>query len=182
MEQLKHQCAVIKDSVIEEEIADLPEAQKQAVRACFQAAKVKNSKQRRYTIEWVYECLMIRIKGPAVYDKLRERQILPLPCKDTLNRYINKLDSAFGFPKAIFDTLRLKASRMESYDKRGTLLIDEIALSEAVKLNTKTMEFNGFVNLGSYTPQNLINERADHALVFMYQPFRGTWVQVLGYF
>ncbi|XP_074100807.1 uncharacterized protein LOC141528577 isoform X2 [Cotesia typhae] len=53
MEQLKHQCAVIKDSVIEEEIADLPEAQKQAVRACFQAAKVKNSKQRRYTIEYL---------------------------------------------------------------------------------------------------------------------------------
>ncbi|XP_074093766.1 uncharacterized protein LOC141524021 [Cotesia typhae] len=106
---------------------------KEAVRACFQAAKVKNKKQRRYTIEWVYECLMVLIKGPAVYEKLRTRQILPLPC---------------------------------------TLLLDEIALSEAVKLNTKSMEFNGFVNLGEYTPDSLINERADHALVFMFQPFQ----------
>ncbi|XP_074113595.1 uncharacterized protein LOC141536770 isoform X2 [Cotesia typhae] len=112
IEGLRGQCAMVKEQILEEEISHLPEAQKEAVRACFQAAKVKNKKQRRYTIEWVYECLMVRIKGPAVYEKLRTRQILPLPC---------------------------------------TLLLDEIALSEAVKLNTKSMEFNGFVNLGEYT-------------------------------
>lgn len=110
---------MVKEKILEDEISNLPEVQKESVRACFQAAKAKNKKQRRYTIEWVYECLTVRIKGPAVYEKLRTRQILPLPCKYTLNKYISKLDSAFGFPKAIFDTLRLKASRMPECNKRG---------------------------------------------------------------
>ncbi|XP_074106626.1 uncharacterized protein LOC141532263 isoform X2 [Cotesia typhae] len=124
----------------------------------------------------------MRIKNSALYDRLRERQILPLPCKDTLNSYIQKLDSAFGFPKAIFETLAYRTSRMETYSKRGTLLIDEVALSEGVKLNSRTMKFDGFVDLGDHTPQKYLNTRADHALVFMFQPFQGDWVQVVGSF
>lgn len=58
------------------------------------------------------------------------------------------------------------------------LLIDEMSLSEAITLDTSTMEFKGFVNLGEHTPESLKDKRADHALVFMYQPFRGSWVQV----
>lgn len=61
---------------------------------------------------------------------------------------------------------------------QGVLLIDEMSLSEAITLDTTTMQFKGFVNLGEYTPEHLKNERADHALVFMFQPFRGFWVQV----
>lgn len=53
-----------------------------------------------------------------------------------------------------------------------------MSLSEAVTLNRRTMEFEGFVNLGEYTPHYQASTRADHALVFMFQPFRGTWVQV----
>lgn len=34
-----------KENIIAQEIADLPEAQKQAVRACFQAAEAKNANQ-----------------------------------------------------------------------------------------------------------------------------------------
>lgn len=41
---------------------------------------------------------------------------------------------------------------------------------------------DGFVNLGEYTPENLKGSAADHALVFMFQPFQGQWVQVLGQF
>lgn len=112
-------CTAIKDEVLRAEISILPAVQQLAIRACFNAAKVTNAKQRRYTVQWVYECLLLRIKSATVYDRLRERQILPLPCKDTLNRYIQKLDSAFGFPKAIFDILRIKSSRMEVHEKRG---------------------------------------------------------------
>ncbi|CAG5093279.1 Protein of unknown function [Cotesia congregata] len=182
IDEQKLKCAAVETKVIEKAIADLPEVQQKAVRACFDCAKLKNFKLRRYDVEWVYECLLIRIKSSALYDRLRERQILPLPCKDTLNSYIQKLDSAFGFPKAIFETLAYRASRMETYSKRGTLLIDEVALSEGVKLNSRTMKFDGFVDLGDHTPEKYLNTRADHALVFMFQPFQGDWVQVVGSF
>lgn len=64
----------------------------------------------------------------------------------------------------------------------GTLLLDEVAWSEAVKLNQRTMQLDGFVDLGSYTPEGALNTRADHALVFMFQTFQGNWVQVIACF
>lgn len=119
IEEERQKCANASKTVIEKEILNLPPIQQENVRACFAAAKLQNSKQRRYTVEWVYECLLIRIKSAAVYERLRSRQILPLPCKDTLQKYIQKLDSAFGFSEALFETLKLKGSRMEVNTKRG---------------------------------------------------------------
>lgn len=55
-------------------------------------------------------------------------------------------------------------------------------LSESISFNKQTLEFNGLVDLGQYTPEGKKNTRADHALVFMFQPFQGRWVQVLGCF
>lgn len=62
------------------------------------------------------------------------------------------------------------------------MLLDEISLSEGIKLNSKTLKIDGFVNLGEYTPEHLRSIAADHALVFMFQPFQGPWVQVVGQF
>ena len=53
-----------------------------------------------------------------------------------------------------------------------------MSIAQALSLDRQTMTYKGFVDLGKYTPQHLKNERADHALVFMFQPFRGAWVQV----
>ncbi|KAK0073789.1 hypothetical protein PV325_009229, partial [Microctonus aethiopoides] len=141
----REKCASASESVIEKEILSLPPIQQESVRACFAAAKLKNSKSRRYTIEWVYECLLIRIKSAAV-------------------------------------TVVNLATKIMQWKKHSTLLLDEIALSEAVKLNQRTMQLDRFVDLGSYKPEGALNIRADHALVFMFQPFQCNWVQVIGCF
>ncbi|KAK2578244.1 hypothetical protein KPH14_001392, partial [Odynerus spinipes] len=49
-ERLK--CAGGKEFVIEKEMYNLPPIQQETVRACFFAAKAKDTKQRRYTVEW----------------------------------------------------------------------------------------------------------------------------------
>lgn len=64
----------------------------------------------------------------------------------------------------------------------GTLVLDEIKLSEAISFDSSTLSFTGFTDLGKYTPANQRNVRGDHALVFMFQPFRGKWVQCVGAF
>ncbi|KAK0156907.1 hypothetical protein PV327_011539, partial [Microctonus hyperodae] len=84
MEKEKEKCTSASKTIIDREILSLPPIQQESVRACFAAAKLKNSRQRRYSIEWVYECLLMRIKSPSVYERLRSKQILSLPCKDTL--------------------------------------------------------------------------------------------------
>lgn len=44
------------------------------------------------------------------------------------------------------------------------------------------MQFIGFTDLGKYTPVDQSNKPGDHALVILYQPFQGQWVQSVGAF
>lgn len=104
---------------MEEAISGLPNVQQEAVRTCFASAKVSNSKNRRYTLAWIYECLLIRIKGRAVYEHLRTQKLLPLPCIHTLNKYISKMNGCYGFQKSTFELLKKKASYMKAEDRRG---------------------------------------------------------------
>lgn len=55
-------------------------------------------------------------------------------------------------------------------------------LAKALNFSKKDLEILGFVDLGSYTPEDQKDQLGDHALVFMFQPFRGKWVQALGCF
>ncbi|XP_043282484.1 uncharacterized protein [Venturia canescens] len=115
---LKRSCSRIEKETLEKNIALLPEAQKQAVRTCLETAKVGNRKGRRYAIEWMYECLLMRIKNSGLYDHIRERKILPLPCRETLSRYIRRISSsAYGFQTAIFEGMKMKGLSMESNEK-----------------------------------------------------------------
>lgn len=67
----------------------------------------------------------------------------------------------------------------------GCLLLDEMALDEDVKYDASKCEVQGMVNLGQFNDQlseKEKNKRGNHALVIMFQPFRGKWVQTIGAF
>lgn len=64
----------------------------------------------------------------------------------------------------------------------GMLLIDEMKLSKTLSFNRQNLKVEGFTNLGKYTPENKKNTKGDHALVIMFQPFKGGWVQTLACF
>lgn len=53
-----------------------------------------------------------------------------------------------------------------------------MSLTPRLYFNEKTKLIEGFVDYGEITPPYLKNQRADHALEFMFRPFRGQWVQV----
>jgi len=55
-------------------------------------------------------------------------------------------------------------------------------VSKTIAFNRNSLQVMGFTNLGKYTPKHQIEKRGDHALVFMFQPFKGKWVQTLGCF
>lgn len=61
-------------------------------------------------------------------------------------------------------------------------MLDEMQLSEGVNFDRKDMLFKGFTDLNKYTPEDQRNQRLDHALVFLFQPFRGKWIQTMGSF
>ena len=53
----------------------------------------------RYEAEWIYhemrtmiyETILMRIKSPTLYNHIRERKIMPLPSRTTLNRYMRNI-------------------------------------------------------------------------------------------
>ena len=69
-----------------------------------------------------------------------------------------------------------------SYQFAGCLLADEMSLDEGVTFDRNSFKVIGVVDLGHHTPYTERNKAGDHALVLMFQPFRGQWVQVIGTF
>ena len=98
----------MKEEALKEAIATLPPAQQQAVTACFEAAKRKGPTGRRYTTEWVYECMLLRIKDKKLYNHNRDREILPLPCLSTINGYLKHYGGAYGFQPQMLEMLKKK--------------------------------------------------------------------------
>ncbi|XP_067204347.1 uncharacterized protein [Linepithema humile] len=179
---LKHKCTQCNEKIIEETISKLPQNQQLAVQACFAAAKLKDNRGMRYSNEWVYECILLRIKSAKTYNYLRSHNILTLPSNKTLNRYIKIVKGCYGFQSSTFEILKKKTANMEPNDVRGVLLLDEMKLSKTLYFNRTNLKVEGFVNLDKYTPEEQKKKKGDHALVLMFQPFKGTWVQSLACF
>jgi len=99
---LKHKYSQSNEKIIEEIITKLPQNQQLAVQACFTAAKLKDKKKMRYSNEWIYECILLRIKSTKTYNHLRSHNILTLPSITTLNRYIKFVKGCYGFQTSIF--------------------------------------------------------------------------------
>lgn len=116
------------------------------------------------------------------HNHLRNHNILILPCIDTLNWYIRAIKGCYGFQENTFKLLKEKSAKMEPSDVRGILLLDEMKVSKTIAFNRNNLQIEGFTNLGKYTPKHQIRRKGDHALVFMFQPFKGKWVQTLGCF
>ena len=110
-----------KKEVIDEAIKELPAVQQQAVRACFDASTRKGPPERRYTFEWVYECLLVRIKSPKLCSHIQERNILPLLCNTIIKGYIKRFSGAYGFHPQMFELLKPKCEELEPQKRRGNM-------------------------------------------------------------
>jgi hypothetical protein len=63
-------CASTNEEILIKTIQKLPKNQQEAVKTCFDASKVASSNGRRYTLNWIYECMLIRIKSRKTYEHI----------------------------------------------------------------------------------------------------------------
>ena len=119
MMHMKNKCAQMNEAKMEEKICELPPEQQEAVRACFEAAKVKSPRGKRYDIRWVYECILMRIKSKSLYQHILDRKILSVPTLQTLDSYLKKMNSSYGFDLNVFECLKEKSSDMSGLERRG---------------------------------------------------------------
>lgn len=76
VECIRKKCAQANTQAVTDAISKLPTNQQLSVQACLTASKVKSNKGMRYTTQWVYECLLLRIKSKKTYNHLRTQH----PC------------------------------------------------------------------------------------------------------
>ncbi|KAF0734603.1 Transposable element P transposase [Aphis craccivora] len=136
----------------------IPQGQCELIKEIFSTAKVKNTKNRKYSENWIMLCLLFQIslpvrwepllpsrglaislcctsaqKSPSGYKYLRNQNILPLPCVNTI-------------------------------------LFDEIFLRQSLSVNTRSLTYLGFQDYGDGLGIKIQgSEKADHALVLMLQ-------------
>ncbi|XP_058789896.1 uncharacterized protein LOC131663476 [Phymastichus coffea] len=92
---------------------------------------------------------------------------------------MKRMKGAYGLDQSTFDILKTKTESINSNDVRGIILVDEMKLAKSLSFNRQNLQFEGFTNLGKYTPKHQQGVKGDHALVIMFQPFKGKWVQAL---
>ncbi|KAG0431737.1 hypothetical protein HPB47_021512 [Ixodes persulcatus] len=169
LERMKEENSCISASNLEASLSGLPQKQRQQVETCFQASKRKGTQGMGYSREWVLECILMRIKSPKLYEHIRKHKIMVLPSKSCLQKYVRNYKSSFGFNDDVFSAIAEKTKTMDAFQRHGGLLIDEMKLSENLKV-TSSGFIEGFVDLGAYTSVDQSTETCDHGLVVLFQP------------
>ncbi|KFM58107.1 hypothetical protein X975_25450, partial [Stegodyphus mimosarum] len=149
-----------------------------AINAYNDAAKRKSNQGMIYDAKWLIECIIMRMKGPKLYEHIRENKILIVPGKNCLLRYIKNYRSGFGFCDSVFQAIKLKTQTMEPYFLHGGILIDEMKLSENLHVGSNG-QIEGFVDLGNFQDGK---KQSNHGLIFLFQPFVGDWKQIIAVF
>ena len=138
----------------------------------------------RYNAEWLMECLLLRIKSSAAYHHIRKSGILPLPSKSTIQRILSSMPCTYGFNDEALASIKRSLDSLPLDMRRGSLVWDEMSISKSVKFDSQKLRFEGFVDFGN---GNIDEESdsvalADHVLVFIFRPYRSSWVQPIAVF
>lgn len=161
-------------------IKDLPENQQIGIQQALNQASVRSSKGMRYDQKWLLSCILLRIKSPKAYNHLRDHQILSLPSRSTLQRYMDIVRAECGVSEECLNLLKEKVSTRA--ERHGILIMDEVKLRVGVKFDVRNLKFSGLIDLGEFTSAKDRRNPADYGLVFMYRPFMGSWTQTVAMF
>ena len=107
----------------------------------------KNKKDIRYEIEWLLECLLIRVKSPATYEHLRICNILPLPSRNTLQKMTSSLSAEFGFNQFALECIKKNLKNKPLSERYGSLMWDEMSIIQDLHYDQHTFKYKGFTYL-----------------------------------
>lgn len=166
---------------------------RRTVLTILRMAKCKDKYHRdmRYEADWLLECYLLRIKSPTLYEHLRVRKILPLPCFDTVRALLRGMSPNFGINTAALDALEMHLAGRPLHECLGCLMYDELGLGEELKFDKQTYQFDGIVRGYNFDDEDDDWEEqddqleakdddiklADHALVFIFRSYLLNFVQ-----
>ncbi|KAH7936856.1 hypothetical protein HPB49_005754 [Dermacentor silvarum] len=121
-------------------VADSQKGEKKAVFLRHQI-EVYGSKRPCYSEEVVRECLIWRFLSPKGYDHGRKSDLLTLPAKCTLQRYVGPSPTSSGMSPAMKERLIFEASMLSSKQHMASLIVDEAAIKPNVCMTERPTQF-----------------------------------------
>lgn len=134
------------------------------------------SHSMRYDPIFMMECLLLKMKSNEAYHLIQKNKLLPLPHPSTIRRYISSSDCRFGFNDLALEHIKKALDGLDPTDQMGSLIWDEISMKKDLTWDPKNLEWQGIVDFGGEVP-TVPNDIADHALCFMFRPYKQSWVQ-----
>jgi hypothetical protein len=92
----------------------------------------------------------------------------------------------FGFNEEALLSIKRQLQALDLDYRRGSLVWDEMSLSKDVKYAAQKMHFEGFIDFGQEEIEDnnteFTDQLADHILVFIFRPYRSSWIQPIAVF
>lgn len=93
----------IDDLIIKHSLND---SQSVMLREIVNASKYKKIKNKKYSENWLLLRLLFNIRESGAYNFLLNQNLLPLPCTNTIRKYISMVITDCGFDNQFFSILR----------------------------------------------------------------------------
>lgn len=114
---------------------------------------------------------------------MRNNKILPLPCPNSIRAHLLAVEIGCGFDKKIFKLLKKKFMNKSEQGRQGVIVVDEVFLRESISVNSRTLSYIGLEDYGDeIITNNSQKEKANHALVYMWQSLADNLVQPIAVF
>lgn len=126
---LHQKLSSISENSVEDHIKqlNLPNSQAIAIKECMRIGKYNAKTSRRYSNDWLLTCLLLHIRGPALYKYILNNEILPLPCSQTIKRHLSCVKLSCGFDEKFFAAFKKKIESKSEEQKHGILIFDEMS-------------------------------------------------------
>lgn len=131
------------------------------------------------TIQYIFNYYFLN-RSSSTYRFLKNQDILPLPCQSTIYKYLSLIKTQCGFDEQFFQLLKKKISTLNSNERHGMIIFDEIFLRESLKVNTRELTYSGLEDFGGETESS--GMKANHGLVFIFQSFTSNFIQPIAVF
>ena len=132
----------------------------------------------RYSPYMLVQAALLRMKSCATYLHMRSSKLIPLPSLSTIRKLVSSSDCRFGSNELALQHIEKALKDLPEHERYGTLMWDEMAIQRDLTWDSKNCKWDGPVSYGGdVTERETENELADHALMFVFRPFMGAWVQ-----
>jgi len=135
--------AECNNQFLEDKLQGMNDSQRTLILECFSASKLKNSKSRRYSENWLMLCLLLNIRSPSAYNYLRASALLSLPHQKTVRKHLSCVKTTCGFDQDFLRLLQKKGETMLEKDKHGVLLFDAVSLRKSIAVNSSNLTYSG---------------------------------------